>query len=285
MTTSGWILLVLLLAGPMATHSQPLEHLNGLDDSHYQLMSSTTLEHDYHIYVRVPPGTKPSEKLPTIYLLDGGNTFPMLVPYAKYLGFFDELPPVILVGIAYGTDDWRQGNRRSTDFTLPAAGQDHYGGAESFHRFLTAELIPWVEKNHPSDPQQRMLFGQSLGGQFAIYCAMFQPTTFAGLIASNPAIHRNTKQFTKAIEPTQAQPRLFIMQADGDGEVYQQSRDVWLTYWDNKPHHWQLQVETVTGHTHMSSVPSAFRQGMMWLLSNDKQAQAGQQDEQNNEPR
>ena len=278
MTTRGWVILGLLLLGPVVIHSQPLEHLNGLNISHYQLLSWTTLEHDYHIYVRVPPGTKTSEKLPTVYLLDGGNTYPMLVPYAKYLGFFDELPPMILVGIAYGTDDWRQGNRRSTDFTLPAEGQDHYGGAESFHRFLTQELLPWVEKNHPSDPQQRILFGHSLGGQFAIYSTMFQPETFAGLIASNPAIHRNTERFTGTVESTQAQPRLFIMQADGDGDNYQQSRDAWFHHWADQPHHWQLQVKTAVGHTHMSSVPNAFRQGMMWLLSNDKQAQAGQQD-------
>jgi len=33
----------------------------------------------------------------------------------------EEIPEAILVGISYGTDDWQQGNLRSTDFTAPSA--------------------------------------------------------------------------------------------------------------------------------------------------------------------
>jgi predicted alpha/beta superfamily hydrolase len=266
-------LLVILFIQASVTASQPIHHLSGLNDSHYQLLHSAILDHDYHIYVRVPPGTKSEDKLPTVYLLDGGNTFPMLAPYAKYLELLEETPPIMLVGIAYGTDDWRQGNRRNTDYTLPAAEPDYYGGAAPFHRFLTEELMPWVETNHPSDPNNRILFGQSLGGQFALYCAMFQPDTFAGLIASNPAIHRNTDAFTTAIsgdfQATEASPRLFIMQADGDEARFQQARDVWLNHWQGKDHHWQTQVMTAIGHNHMSSVPAAYRQGMLWLLNDN----------------
>ena len=136
-----------------------------------------------------------------------------------------------------------------------------------FHQFLSTELMPLIEEKYPADPQHRVLFGHSLGGQFALYCAMFQPQTFAGIIASNPAIHRNLELFLVDPEPTENKPKLFIMQADNDDEVYQKPRQQWLLHWQNKPRNWQQHVITAQDHNHMSSVPTAFRQGMMWLFS------------------
>ena len=245
------------------------EQLTGIQGSDYQQLHSKAVDHDYHIFIKLPDQAKsePYTKWPVVYLLDGGNMFPMLSPYADYLLWAKDLPPVILVGISYGTDDWRQGNNRSTDFTLPAKDREHYGGAALFHRFLSAELMPLIEAKYPADPKQRVLFGHSLGGQFGLYCAMFQPQTFSGIIASNPAIHRNLESFLVNNEATDIQPKLFIMQADNDDEVYQKPRQQWLAHWQDKPHSWQQKVMTAQGHNHMSSVPTAFRQGMMWLFS------------------
>ncbi len=260
---------VLLLLLPQLLWAADLEQLSAMKGSQYQLFHSEKVDHDYHIYVHVPRETEENKnkKFPTVYLLDGGNTFPMFVPYAKYLSWTEDMSEVVMVGISYGTDDWRQGNMRSRDFTLPAKDRDHYGGAEKFHQFLSTELIPLIEKKYPADPEQRILFGHSLGGQFALYSAMFQPQTFSGLIASNPAIHRNTELFLATVEPNQHQPKLFIMQADQDNEEYRLPRQKWLAYWQDKPHHWQQQVMTIKGHNHMSSVVAAFRQGMKWLTT------------------
>lgn len=242
-----------------------LDHLTGFSDTSYQAFSDEQTGHNYHVYVRVPLNTK--EKLPTVYLLDGGNTFPMLTPYAKYMTFTEELPPIITVGISYGTDDWKKGNKRSTDFTLPAKDRADYGGAEKFHRFLSTELIPWVEQQFPSNPKQRILFGHSIGGQFVIYNAMFQPATFYGLIASNPAIHNNADAFMVDVDINQKPTKLFVFQADGDDDRYKLPRQQWLNYWQNKPHHWLQKTTTKEGHNHMSSVPDAFRYGLKWLLT------------------
>ncbi len=258
-------LLVMCLS---TTAGAQLEHLTGISDTSYQAFTDEETGHKYHIYVRVPPNTK--EKLPTVYLLDGGNTFPMLTPYAKYMAITEELPPIITVGISYGTDDWQKGNKRSTDYTLPAKDRAHYGGAEKFHRFLSKELLPWVEANFPSDPQQRVLFGHSIGGQFVLYNAMFQPDTFAGLIASNPAIHRNVETFMQPLAQQTAKPKLFILQADNDEDRFKLPRLKWLKHWQDQAHHWQQKVVTKQGHNHMSSVPDAFRFGLKWLFSTNK---------------
>ena len=66
-------------------------------------------------------------------------------------------------------------------------------GDISYHLF--EELIPLIESAYPSDDQQRIIFGQSLGGQFVLYTALTDPALFHGHIASNPALHRNLDFF------------------------------------------------------------------------------------------
>ncbi len=249
-----------------------IEHLTGLKGSQHHELHSKLLDHDYHIFVNVPavdPADK-NQKFPVVYLLDGGVHFPAFVPYSHFMTLFDEMPPVVLVGISYGTSDWQHGNKRSHDFTLPAESREHYGGAEKFHQFMVEELLPMIEEKYPVNPQQRILFGHSLGGQFALYSAMFQPQTFSGLIASNPAIHRNTESFMKPTKATTHRPKLFIMQAEHDNAVYIQPRKKWLDFWRNKPHHWHQEVMEAKGHNHMSSVVAAFRQGMKWQFKNQQ---------------
>ncbi len=245
--------------------AESMDHLSALQGTNYQLLHSEIVDHDYHIFVKVPE-TEKVEKLPVVYLLDGGNLFPMLTSYAMYLGVSEELPPMIMVGISYGTQDWRKGNMRSRDYTLPAKDRDHYGGAEKFHQFLQQELIPMIEKDYPADPNKRFLMGHSIGGQFVLYTAMYQPEGFAGLVASNPAIHRNTEAFLKPVPSATATTKLFIMQAANDDEQFKTPRKKWLDHWQKQPRHWQQKVMTIEGHNHMSSVPAAFRQGMRWLL-------------------
>ncbi len=260
-----WLLFVFFSLPSRAADTDQLTSLKGTD---YQLIRSAILDHDYHIYVKVPEQAKaePNKKWPVVYLLDGGNNFPLLTPYAEMLSWFGDLPPVVMVGISYGTRDWQQGNNRSHDFTLPAEGREHYGGAEKFHQFLSKELMPKITSQFPVDSKQNFLFGHSLGGQFGLYVTMFHPKTFQGVIASNPAIHRNTASFLEGLEDHSTQPMLFMMQADMDDERFKNPRQQWLEYWHDKPHHWLLNEQTIVGHNHMSSLPSAFRQGMIWFF-------------------
>lgn len=259
------VLLVMLCLAHWSV-AEPLSHLQGMQNITYHAMKSAHTDSTYHIYVSSPSVSKDTQ-LPVVYLLDGGNTFPMLASYAKYMMFSEEIPPLILVGISYGTDEFKQGNFRSRDFTLASAERSYYGGAPQFHRFLTTELMPWVAQQHAIDDDKKILFGHSIAGQFVLYNAMFQPQTFSGLIASNPAIHRNVEAFIAPLPTTQAKPKLVLMQAEQDDEQFQTPRTQWLDHWHNKPHHWQLKIMQANGHNHMSSVPSAFRQGLLWLFN------------------
>ena len=128
----------------------------------------------------VPDEIDSVKTYPTVYLLDGGITYPLLASYYKYLLLGEEVPELIIGGISYGTNDWQKGNQRSRDFTAKAADRSFWGGAPEFSEFLSSELFPFIENNYPSDSKQRIIFGQSLGGQFVLYAAQTKPEFYPG---------------------------------------------------------------------------------------------------------
>lgn len=270
-----WFILIVIFSSgtAMSAPAISMEKLTSISDTRYLLHESESLKHSYHLYVRLPQDYTPdsSSKYPTVYLLDGGITYPLLAAYSRYLDFAEDIPPLIIVGISYGTDDFREGNRRSTDFTAPAKDRAHYGGAEKFQAMLRNELFPLVEDRFPSDPNRRILFGQSIGGQFAIYSALTDPSMFMGLIASNPALHRNLDFFLNTKPVTQAQenkPLLFISRAEKDDPRFKRPAQKWLDHWRKQTDPpFKMKVDTVMGHNHFSAAPEAFRNGLKWMFA------------------
>jgi predicted alpha/beta superfamily hydrolase len=130
------IILAFLLSFQLEANESDLNKLTGFQNSQYHLFHSDSINHDYHIYVNPPASYDADKKYPTVYLLDGGITFPLLAGYYRYLNLAEELPAMIVVGISYGTHDYKKGNRRSTDFTAPAKDRDYYGGAGQFSKML-----------------------------------------------------------------------------------------------------------------------------------------------------
>ena len=249
-----------------------MEFLTSIKRTQYHLHQSPSLKHDYHVYVLSPksPDSEPAEKYPTVYLLDGDVTYPMLAAHYHLLSVAEDIPKIIIVGISYGADDYREGNKRSTDFTAPAKSRDHYGGAAKFQAMLRDELMPMIERRYPSDPERRILFGQSIGGQFAIYNAMTAPTLFYGLIASNPALHRNLDFFLEhktKLSDAANKTRLFISRAENDDQRFKEPAQKWIDYWQQQdPKPFDLKVHNLPGHNHFSATPNAFRNGLLWMF-------------------
>ncbi|MGI9203197.1 MAG: alpha/beta hydrolase [Woeseiaceae bacterium] len=249
-------------------------YLQGLGDVHYHLSNSGDLDRGFHVYVMLPDGYEEySTQYPTVYLLDGGNLFPMLTPYYRYLNFGGEMPEAIVVGISYGSDDFETGNFRSTDYTAPSIEREYWGGAAKFQSYLSDELLPFIEDAYRSDPNRRIIFGQSIGGQFAIYSALTKPNLFWGHIASNPAMHRNLPFFLELhgeADSSKIRSKLFIGSGSLDDPTFKEPADLWVKHWSgitNRP--WELKVVNLEGHSHMSAPPASFRQGMRWLFATD----------------
>ena len=249
-------------------------HLQGLGEVRYHTSIAQEIGREFHIYIMLPEGYDESDaRYPTLYLLDGGNLFPMLTPYYRALNFGEGIPDSIIVGISYGSDNFEGGNYRSTDFTAASEEREFWGGAPAFQDYLAEELLPFVEAQYRSDASQRVIFGQSLGGQFVIYTAMTRPSLFWGHIASNPAMHRNIDFFLEPRADYRAAEKsnLFIGDALLDDPRFKEPRDRWITRWYEQPQTtergpWNLHVEPLDGHTHMSAPPASFRAGMRWLF-------------------
>ena len=244
--------------------------LQGFGEARYHRLESKLLERGFHLFVRLPASYAAQEEaeFPVVYLLDGGVTFPLLAGYYTYLSLAEEVPDAILVGIGYGTDSFEEGNFRGTDFTAPSAEREHYGGAPRFQEMLRRELLPLIENEYRADPKRRVVFGQSLGGQFVLHAAQTEPGLFHGYIASNPALHRNLPFFLAPIATEPTSSRLYVASAEFDNERFRVPARQWMEVWSARaPKPWQLKVEVLPGHNHFSAAPDAFRQGMLWIFS------------------
>lgn len=266
---------IALLALSTATSAVETRYLQGLGDTRYTRVDSDVLGRSFHVYTMLPDGYERSadEQYPTIYLLDGGALFPLLTAYYRYLNHGEEIPEAIVVGISYGGDSFEGGNYRSTDYTAASLERDYWGGAGKFQQFLSDELLPYIEKTYRARADRRIIFGQSIGGQFVLYTALTRPDLFWGHIASNPALHRNLPFFLEAhgrAEVTGERSRLFVGSGSEDDPRFRVPAIEWVEHWsgeDQKP--WQLKTMILEGHTHMSAPPASFRHGMIWLFSGD----------------
>jgi hypothetical protein len=144
-----------------------------------------------------------------------------------------------------------------------------------FQGVLEHEVISLVEQNYPSDPARRIILGQSLAGQFVLYSALTRPELFWGHIASNPALHRNLDFFLSwhGSEPMPLDAtRLFIAEGEFNDDQFKQPATRWVEFWSapevRKP--FILEARILAGQTHVSNITEAFRQGVLWLMSERK---------------
>ena len=261
--------LLLVLLGTANAAEPDVRFLQSLGDIRYHPVHAEEVERDFHVYVRLPEGYAESDdEYPTLYVLDGGELLPMFASYYRYLNFGEEVPDMIIVGIAYGSDDFEGGNFRSTDYTAPSAEREYWGGAGGFQAFLEAQLFPLVEGEYRSRQSRRIVFGHSIGGQFVLYTAMTKPKLFWGHVASNPALHRNLEFFLEeqADYSGPAQTRLFVASGTNDDPRFREPALQWAAHWTDRDVPWRWQFVDLDGHSHMSAPPAAFRQGLGWLF-------------------
>ena len=246
-----------------------VEGIQGLDGTIRHTVSRANAEQHYEVLVGLPDGydASASRRYPVVYVLDAGIHYPVLRTYHEYMTNSGRVPEVIFVGISYGTSDWQAGNNRSHDFTAPSDEREYWGGASDFLDFLELELIPGIEDAYRADPERRVVFGQSLGGQFVLFAAQTRPEVFWGYIASNPALHRNLEYFLRTAPAEASDRRVFVASGSDDTPRFRIPAVEWIEHWtaiDAPP--WSLEAVTLEGHFHFSAPPTAYRLGMQWLF-------------------
>ncbi|MCC2617429.1 hypothetical protein LJ739_14345 [Aestuariibacter halophilus] len=262
---SVFVLLLVFCAVGCAVQ-QPLSVMQGLTvtGQHALQRQAQGKTQRYQLLVSVPAQTTEAP-LPLVLLLDGGRNFPLLASYASFLQLEDSMPPVIVAALSYGADSFEKGNGRSHDYTAPAVERDFWGGAAGFDAFITEQVLPVLSAHYPVDPQRQILLGQSLGGQFALYTAMHGTSPWSGVIAINPALHRNLSFFLQPSTRSSNVPAIALFSADQDAERFQAPLRQWIERWRRDPA-LPLHVTRLQGHTHLSANPEGFRQGVLALL-------------------
>ncbi len=175
------------------------------------VLHSRHVDADFHLWVGHPvAGFAPLSGPPVVlWVLDGDLWFGTAVELTRIMHqLYGELPPILVVGVAYGTDDPRtQGELRTRDFTptvdpgweeaarrvdphwrpvLPEGRR--VGRAPEFLRFLVDEARPYVRERFETAPGNGVLFGSSFGGLFAAWSLLAEPGSFDHVIAVSPAL-------------------------------------------------------------------------------------------------
>ncbi|WP_191559976.1 alpha/beta hydrolase [Metabacillus idriensis] len=161
---------------------------------------SLNKQHEYRIYIYRPSEPPPSNGYPVLYLLDANAIFGS---FAEAVRLQTRKPhgyePMVVVGIAYDTNEPFHQNRRIFDYTVEALSNElpirpngsnwpKTGGADAFLAFIEEELKPAIQKSISVDPMRQSLFGHSLGGLFALYVFFTKTTSFQNYIAGSPSI-------------------------------------------------------------------------------------------------
>ncbi|QMU26732.1 alpha/beta hydrolase-fold protein [Adhaeribacter radiodurans] len=210
--------LVLLIC--FLLHSSPVkaQKTNTLQDSLY----SSILKETRKIQVILPENYKAgtSEKYDVLYILDGEWNTALAIQLYGFMEYARYIPKnMILVSVPnlYRKDL----NLRDRDFTPSSVKEGPVsGGAAKFLAFLKNELIPYINNSFPTKKENNTLYGTSLGGMFAVYAFLQEPTLFKSYLTVEPSLwwdkgYLNKLAETKLTTMTGVNNTLWLSVRDG----------------------------------------------------------------------
>ncbi len=153
-------------------------------------VDSTMLGEKRRINIYVPPDVVAGQQLPVIYLADGNTA--SFAPIAEAAMVAGRAAPAMIVGIESGQGPvegcpQKPCDRRMVEYLLDAnpAGPQTDTPFGRHLRFVTDELIPYIEKDYPASPRRedRVTAGYSNGGAWALAAAEARPDLFGKVLA------------------------------------------------------------------------------------------------------
>lgn len=270
-------------------------------------LRSRVAEADYQVWIATPasnPRIPRPERIPVLYVVDADLWFGTATEMTRIMhGLFGEIPPVLVVGLAYGTPDLAvQGEIRNRDLTptadpafeamarqmspqrpplLPEGWR--VGRAREFLGFIQEEVKPLVRRLAPeADPASEILFGASLGGLFVTWALLSEPGSFRHYIASSPSLWWDAETVF-ALEERDAARREGVAASVflGAGSLEEGVAGMpWLDRFrtvtnvrrlagrlESRGHAGlRVQAHVFEGETHTSVVPAVLTRGLRWAL-------------------
>lgn len=213
------------------------EELDYLKDHSEVLLSGTLLREltssvtggKYNIKIWLPRDyRKSSQKYPVLYVTDAETNFGGITYIVQRLIKDELIPPVVVVGIAYGTDYDTFYALRSRDLTpvedktLRMGRNIHpTGGAEAFSKFLEIDLFPFIEQNFRAKPEGRAIYGHSYGGLFGTYLLLNKSSLFDKYLILSPSLwYHNEIMLAEAKQKEIPVPvRVFLASGELEGRI------------------------------------------------------------------
>jgi hypothetical protein len=165
-----------------ATPASPQESRDGdpVSIGAFRLLHSDVLDEDRMLLVCLPKDYEETGmSYPVLYVLYGDQIrgyFAEAVHIVDRLSEEGSMPKMIVVGVA-NVDRYRD---------LSAVGRPGMpSGIEPFSRFVTEELLPFVEREYRTK-DYRVLIGPQAGAEFGFYTLAQRPGLFDAFILENP---------------------------------------------------------------------------------------------------
>ncbi len=202
MKTTGLILIILLCTLQPGFYAQTQKAFSIAGISQYDLVSKVN-GLPYRLTIALPFGYSATDTThyPIMYMLDGDPNLPLTALIQWNMTYDGELPNMIIVGVGYqaesfmGTVSYRTLDYTPTDVAREDSQMtaNHHvkmisGGASSFLRVMTEELIPFIERTYKTN-RDRSLAGHSFGGLFATYVLLNKPQLFSRYLISSPSLY------------------------------------------------------------------------------------------------
>jgi len=113
----------------------------------------------YFIYVGLPRSYSDSARTyPTLYIMDADGAFGTYTEISRLLALNNEVPEMIIVGIAYGVSFNEYFYNRQRDYTPTAVDEfPGSGGGKNFLRFIHKELIPFIDTEYRVKKSERAI--------------------------------------------------------------------------------------------------------------------------------
>ena len=199
-----------------------------------------------------------------LYVLDGDGHFHHTTGTADYLARNRRMPGVIVVAIP-NTDRTRDLSPPSTD---ESAAEDFptHGGADNFLRFISDELMPWMDDKYRTRPHSTLI-GHSFGGLFALHALVTRPEVFDAYVAISPSLQwddqRLVTQAAAAFEHTpELTADLYMTVGNEGGALLGGVRKLSGVLDEHAPRHFRWAFRLMEEESHGSVPLRSTRQGL-----------------------
>lgn len=248
----------------------------------YDSLYSDILKEKRPLKIILPKKYNPgsADRFDVVYVLDGEWNTSLTEKVYDFLEYAKFIPTNMII-VSVPNYYKNEINMRDRDFTPTAvensAGKSNSisGGADKFLLFLKDELIPFVNSKYPTKKENNILYGTSLGGMFAIYAYLREPTLFKSYLTVEPSLWWDKAYINKiASEKLQnnsgTKNTLWISSRDGWAKVGMgiSGFDSLLTL--KAPDDLQWKVETYPNETHFSAIWKGIYDGLRFTYSKSK---------------